>query len=384
MTHSSDSPPLPPLRVGLVGYGGFGRFLEAAWNALDGVEVAAVADPVQGPDARPTYRDWRDLVARDDLDLVAVATPPATHAEIGVAALEAGRHLLVEKPVALTLADADRLIRARDASDRVAAVDFLLRFNPIVEALTAWARERPFGPLTRLVVENEAQGETMAPEHWFWDPAQSGGLLVEHAVHFLDLAAACSGAPPVRVEGWARRHADGRADRMMALVEHADGLLATHYHAFTRPAAFERTTLRFTFEAAEVECEGWVPMGGRVRTAARRTEVQEQALMRLPGVASVGAPAGSVAPSPSVSAAESEAWACFALPGSKDAAYRVAVQAMVQDVRRAIADPAHAVRAPLEAGREALAVALAASARGLDLAVRAPRLESATNATAAG
>jgi hypothetical protein len=91
-----------------------------------------------------------------------------------------------------------------------------------------------------------------------------------------------------------------------------------------------------------------------------------------------------VAPSPSVSAAESESWARFALPGSKDAAYRVAVQAMVQDVRRAIADPAHAVRAPLEAGREALAVALAASARGLDLAVRAPRLESATNATAAG
>jgi hypothetical protein len=140
---------MDPLRIGLIGYGGFGRFLHQTWEADGAARVVAVASLHDGPENVPHHDDWRDLVARADVDLVAVVSPPGTHAEMGEAVLDAGKHLLVEKPVATDLAGADRLIAARDRSGRVAAVDFMLRFNPVVEALVGWGglgRARPARP----------------------------------------------------------------------------------------------------------------------------------------------------------------------------------------------------------------------------------------------
>ena len=202
----------------------------------------------------------------------------------------------------------------------------------------------------------------MAPSHWFWNPAVSGGILVEHAVHFLDVVNACVGAAASRVDGRARRRSDGAADRMMAIVEHEDGPIATHSHAFTRPAAFERTTMRFTFERAEVEIEGWVPMGGRIRVPETLTADQSAALDRLPNVTRINAPPGAVTPNPNLGA--SEQWFTFALDGSKDDAYKTAARAVLTDLRRAVADPDYQVRTTLESGREALRQALLATEAG--------------------
>ena len=88
---------------------------------------------------------------------------------------------------------------------------------------------------------------------------------------------------------------------MMAIVEHEDGPIATHSHAFTRPAAFERTTMRYTYERAEVEIEGSVPMGGRIRVPETLTADQSAALDRLPNVTRINAPPGAVAPNPRIS-----------------------------------------------------------------------------------
>ena len=224
---------MDPLRIGLIGYGGFGRFLHQTWEADGAARVVAVSTLESAPEGVTCVSDWRDLIVRDDVDLVAVAAPPHTHAEMGVAALRAGKHLLVEKPVALSLADADALVEARDASagpngrPGVAAVDFMLRFNPVVEALVAWGASGAFGPLERVTVQNEAQDASLPAEHWFWDRGASGGILAEHAVHFLDVvnavvdaqgggraAAEGLGAPP---RGRPRRpRAGGRAARRRA------------------------------------------------------------------------------------------------------------------------------------------------------------------------
>src|SRR5688572_28105882 len=136
---------LSPLRLGLVGYGGFGRFLHVTWGSMDGVEVVAVASRDDLPEGIRTYAGWEGI--RDDgaVDLACVATPPNLHAEIAGAMMAAGKHVLVEKPVATSLADAERLIEVRDRTGRVAAVDFMLRFNPIVEAPVGWRATRPFG-----------------------------------------------------------------------------------------------------------------------------------------------------------------------------------------------------------------------------------------------
>lgn len=360
---------MDPLRIGLVGYGGFGRFLHHTWEADGRARVVAVASLDDRPEGVPCVADWRDVLARPDVDLVAVATPPGTHAEMGVAALDAGKHLLIEKPVATDLAGADRLIAARDRTGRVAAVDFMLRFNPVVEALVAWGASGAFGPLVRVTVENEAQDATLPAGHWFWDRAQSGGILAEHAVHFLDIVNAVVEAQGGRAssavaEGWASRRADGREDRVLAVVRHGGaGPLATHAHAFTRPGAFERTTMRFAFALAEVDVDGWVPLAGTVRALVGPDAGAD--LDRLPGLRVLDetpwpgptATVGGVA-----YPAARQLTATFAVPVAKPEAYAGALRALLADVRASIDAPGRPVRASLDAGREALRQALEARA----------------------
>lgn len=377
-----------PISIGIVGYGGFGRFLHAAWERRETVSVQAVADadPARHTSQVRCYTRWEDLVADPDVTLVAVATPPATHAAIACAAMAAGKHVLIEKPLATTRDDAERILRVRDQTRRVAAVDYMLRFNPVVEALHAWSRSGCFGRLRRVVVENYAQDESLPATHWFWDPAQSGGILVEHAVHFIDIVNGCTPARPVRVDGLGLRRNAGQEDRMMATVVYEDGLVASHYHAFSRPGFFEQTTQRYVFDLVQIEVEGWIPLTGRV--SALVSEETRPELERLPGF--VAARSTGIDTLPDVS--RPEGWGlvahsaaqpgartlhsggvaytvdrlvegAFAVPLSKSEAYAAALRALLSNVVAAIHDPTVPLRAPLEAGLESLAIALEATAR---------------------
>lgn len=206
-------------QIGIIGYGGFGQYLHQAWAGHPGVQVAAVADA--GNARRPEqpvrfYHQWRKLLADPQIDIVAVATPCSTHAEIAIAALREGKHVLVEKPLATTVESAREIIAARNTSDRVAAVDYMQRYNPLVQAVKALSDNNTLGALRRIAVENYAADDRLPPEHWFWDLKQSGGILVEHGVHFFDLADYLSGTRVVQVNGAAARRPDGRIDRMAA------------------------------------------------------------------------------------------------------------------------------------------------------------------------
>lgn len=81
------------------------------------------------------HADWESLLARDDLDAIAVCSPHGTHADIARAALHAGRHVFVEKPLTLTVEDADEICRLRDATGLVVQVGYMKRFDPRYERL---------------------------------------------------------------------------------------------------------------------------------------------------------------------------------------------------------------------------------------------------------
>jgi myo-inositol 2-dehydrogenase / D-chiro-inositol 1-dehydrogenase len=122
-----------PLSVGLVGAGWIGSFHAATLaERLPGVRLAAVADPVPGAAARlnspKAYTDPLELVADPSIDAVAICSPATTHADLVVAAAQAGKHVFCEKPMALTLADADRAIDAALAAGVVLQVGFNRRF----------------------------------------------------------------------------------------------------------------------------------------------------------------------------------------------------------------------------------------------------------------
>ena len=112
----------PPGRVALVGAGAFGRFCIGAYGKSSDLEVVAVADPaphalelVTAPSAR-LRSDWRAVVDDPQVEVVHLATPPHLRGEIVFAALQAGKSVFCEKPLALSLHEADAMIRAAHVS----------------------------------------------------------------------------------------------------------------------------------------------------------------------------------------------------------------------------------------------------------------------------
>ncbi len=256
--------------LGIVGAGRFAAFLAGAVADLPGLQVRAVADPdreraatLAAEHGATSSADWRTLLTDDRVDAVAVVAPPDQHAEITLAALEAGRHVLCEKPLATDLVAGRSVAAAAQASDRVLVVDHVLRYNPLLQALVRLQAEL-LGPVQRFSFENDASDEDLPAGHWFWDADVSGGIFVEHGVHFFDAAHLLIGSTPDLVSAMAAHRADGTTDLVSATALHPGGVLATHTHGFTHAARCERQTLRLDHGAAEVRVEGWIPLRARV------------------------------------------------------------------------------------------------------------------------
>ncbi|BCW97186.1 MAG: hypothetical protein KatS3mg024_0013 [Armatimonadota bacterium] len=269
--------------IGIIGYGGFASFCRQAWAELEDVRVVAAADsdPSRNPGDLRFYADWRELVRDPEVSIVVVSTPPSTHAEMGLEAVHEGRHVLLEKPPATSFQELDALLCALRDGGPVIAVDYMLRYNPLVLALKSIAETGCLGRLQHVSVVNYAADGNLPPEHWFWDRKVSGGILVEHAVHFFDMVAYVWQTPPVRVTAHTVCRQKGMEDKVVATVQHADGLLATHFHHFFRPSWFERQSFRFAFDAGEVDIEGWIPLTARIRAAVDAAR-KEQLLEILP------------------------------------------------------------------------------------------------------
>src|SRR5437763_14213970 len=134
MTSTQPEQSAKPLRVAMIGYAFMGAAHSVAWRqaprafdlplapemaVLCGRSRAAVAQAAQRLGWAETATDWREVVARDDIDLVDICTPGDSHADIAIAALEAGKHVLCEKPLANTVAEAERMTEAaRKAATR--------------------------------------------------------------------------------------------------------------------------------------------------------------------------------------------------------------------------------------------------------------------------
>ena len=184
-----------PLRVAVAGCGGIARqYHLRALHRASGARVVAVADP--DPHARAAaadatgavpYADAREAITRADVDAVVVCAPNAAHADLAVAALEAGRHLYLEKPLATDVADGRRVVAAAERAGTVATVGFSYRFDPL------YARARRLllnGVLGDLREVSTTFHEPLPPggtPGWKGSRAAGGGVLLDIGVHHLDL-----------------------------------------------------------------------------------------------------------------------------------------------------------------------------------------------------
>ena len=256
----------PPLGIGLVGAGGFAGFVAGAVADVPDVRVVAVADrdPSRATElasavgARAATR-WEDLLVDPEVDVVAIMTPPSSHAPIATAALDAGRHVWCEKPLATDATAAAGVSAAVERSGRVLVVDHVLRYNPLLLALVR-LQGSLLGPLQRFSFENDASDEDLVAGHWFWDEDTSGGIFVEHGVHFFDAAHLMAGTLPGTVQAMSAARPDGTVDLVSATTRHPGGLLAGFTHGFTHAHRCERQQMRLDHGTAEVRVDGWIPV----------------------------------------------------------------------------------------------------------------------------
>ena len=186
-----------PVRFGLVGCGGISTQHIEAMRAIDGAELVAVTstsvERARAAGERwgvPWTTDQEALLGRDDIDVVAVTTPSGFHAEVTLAALRHGKHVIVEKPIALSVADADRVIEEGHRQGRWIAAISQRRFEPAIQALKQAVDAGAFGRIALVVVESV----NYRPQSYYDSPAWrgtialDGGVLMTQAIHEIDLA----------------------------------------------------------------------------------------------------------------------------------------------------------------------------------------------------
>jgi len=207
-------------RVGIVGTGVMGGHHTRIAAALPGCTLVGIfdTDAARAIHLAEQYRitafhSLADLCAA--VEAVIVATPAATHAEIAVDCLRSGCHVLLEKPLAVTVDEAERLAALHRTTDRVLMVGHIERFNPAVDAL-----------LSVLPPEEIIAGEAMRLSTTTGRD-RSADVIFDLMIHDIDLALACTRSLPVQVEAMGHRVRGSQIDYAAALIRFASGATFT-------------------------------------------------------------------------------------------------------------------------------------------------------------
>ncbi len=233
------------LRVGILGAGNhIASTLMRVMASVPRLEVTAIASAsgLRAADIASRYSIPRvaaepeELFAMEGVDAVVVATRHDTHAYFALEAIKAGKHVWVEKPLALDVADIDRIQGLALRNKRVAMVGFNRRFSPFTAAVLEHLNGH--GPFYIWIRANPGALEA---GHWVLDPREGGGRLVSEGCHFFDLACALAKSSPVAVSASITTpRGEDRRQGFQALLEFEDGSTASITYAGSGPRSFGR------------------------------------------------------------------------------------------------------------------------------------------------
>jgi len=214
--------------VGVVGLGYWGPNLARNLDAMDGVELRWCADA--SPEARERHaRSFRtarltasidDLLGDPQLDAIVLATPVPTHADLAVAVLQAGKHCFVEKPLAQSVADAQRAVDAAAAGQRILMVGHLLQYHPAINRLKDIADSGELGEVHYIYGNRLNLGQLRSDENALWSLG----------AHDVSVLLHLAGEEPTEL--WARGESYMRAgveDVVVGFLRFPSGL-AAHLH----------------------------------------------------------------------------------------------------------------------------------------------------------
>ncbi len=182
------------MRFGLIGYGLWGKHHAQAIRKALGATLAAIACSSSETEAAakvdfpgvPVFRGYRNLLEAADLDAVDIVVPNHLHAEIGIAALEAGKDVLLEKPMALSVQECDRLIQAASRHGRVLTIGHEFRLSTQWGRLKALIEAGEIGEPLYALVSLFRFPYRQGSGGWRYSPATVGSWTLEEPVHFFD------------------------------------------------------------------------------------------------------------------------------------------------------------------------------------------------------
>ncbi len=268
--------------LGVIGCGGFGLFALQQFVQVPGVRLVGMAGTAR-PAALAAARRYgvedvveiERLVALPAVEVIYISTPPFLHYPQAKQALTAGKHVVCEKPLSLTVEQADDLISIARRHDRLLVANLMQRYNPLFETVRQLIDRRLLGELLHGYFENYAADENLPAEHWFWDREKSGGIFIEHGVHFFDLLAGWLGEGVVVAAQASRRNSTNIEDQVQCTVRYGGAVHFNFYHGFHQPGRMDRQELRLVFERGDLLLQGWVPTYARIHAIADESNMRE-------------------------------------------------------------------------------------------------------------
>lgn len=211
------------MKVAVIGVGSMGRNHARVYSELAEAELVAVSDAdsklaqsVAEKFGTRAYTDYRELLAQEKPDAVTIAVPTVLHEEVGLVALEAGAHVLMEKPIAATVEEGQRLIAKARSVGRQLMVGHIVRFNPAIQALKQKLAAGELGRIFQVFCRRAGP---------FPARIRDVGVVVDLAPHDVDLMRFLTDAEPVRLyaETEQRIHTD-HEDLLWGVLRFADGI----------------------------------------------------------------------------------------------------------------------------------------------------------------
>jgi predicted dehydrogenase len=280
------------MRIGLIGFGFMGGVHLAAIEKIEGASVTAVASrtrptadgPARGnlhhlktaviPDDATWYSDWRQLLLDPKVDAVDICLPTHLHKEAVLSAFEHGKHVLCEKPMALTSADCDEMMAAAKQSGRVFMVAQVLRFMFPYQFAATFVSEGAYGPIEACTLSRR----TGFPQwsDWLSKDGSSGGAVLDLLSHDIDQALKIFGMPKT-----VSAVSQGEIDTMVGTLYYANGLKVYVEGGWFAPevpfsAGFEITAERATLSFAAEKLTLRLPGAGRPVTIPEQDDYLDE------------------------------------------------------------------------------------------------------------
>lgn len=242
------------MNIGIIGLGFMGGRHLTAWQQIEGTRVVAVCErnPVTGQtkqgniegdteqlnlDGVAIYTELTEMLAKENLDAVSITLPTHLHKDVSIQCLQAGVHVLCEKPMALNLAECEAMIEAADTAGKELMVAHCIRFWPAYVWLKNVVSEETYGKVRVAEFERLSSPPAWSAQSWFADTSKSGGLALDLHIHDLDFIQYLFGSPQ-SIHSQQCRLENGSASHVKSSLDYGQDLLVSATASWLMPKSF--------------------------------------------------------------------------------------------------------------------------------------------------